>query len=264
MNVLEVVLLLAGMVIFTLSFLIPAARAESGAETKKIAKEEIKSMVSEQMEEIRSHVDDVVDEAVGYAVEKTERSLERLTNEKIMAVNEYSDTVLQEIHRNHEEVMFLYDMLNDKHTNLKSTVSEAAKTAKEVSESTSKAEAVVSSFQKLTPEVVSSDTAGTIRTVADTPKEQQDETAAGTKKRKTGGTTTSSVTKTRKEQTSETARTTEEQPDIRFGGGEEDGRNNNERILELHKAGKSNVAIAKELGLGVGEVKLVIDLFRNM
>ena len=42
------------------------------------------------------------------------------------------------------------------------------------------------------------------------------------------------------------------------------GRNSNERILELHKAGKSNMAIAKELGLGIGEVKLVIDLFEGM
>ena len=41
-------------------------------------------------------------------------------------------------------------------------------------------------------------------------------------------------------------------------------RNSNEKILELHKAGKSNMAIARELGLGIGEVKLVIDLFEGM
>ena len=40
--------------------------------------------------------------------------------------------------------------------------------------------------------------------------------------------------------------------------------NNNERILAMHKLGRSNMAIARELGLGVGEVKLVIDLFENM
>ena len=40
--------------------------------------------------------------------------------------------------------------------------------------------------------------------------------------------------------------------------------NSNDRILELHKAGKSNMAIAKELGLGIGEVKLVIDLFEGI
>lgn len=41
-------------------------------------------------------------------------------------------------------------------------------------------------------------------------------------------------------------------------------RNSNERILQLHEAGKSNMAIAKELGLGIGEVKLVIDLFEGV
>ena len=39
--------------------------------------------------------------------------------------------------------------------------------------------------------------------------------------------------------------------------------NNNDRILRLHKEGYSNVDIAKELGLGVGEVKLVINLFKG-
>ena len=43
-----------------------------------------------------------------------------------------------------------------------------------------------------------------------------------------------------------------------------ENQNNNERILELHNAGKSNMAIAKELGLGIGEVKLVIDLFEGI
>ena len=44
----------------------------------------------------------------------------------------------------------------------------------------------------------------------------------------------------------------------------ENTRNSNDRIRELHKAGKSNMAIAKELGLGIGEVKLVIDLFEGL
>ena len=50
--------------------------------------------------------------------------------------------------------------------------------------------------------------------------------------------------------------------DIQFA--KNNGRNSNERILELHKAGRSNMAIAKELGLGLGEVKLVIDLFEGV
>ena len=42
------------------------------------------------------------------------------------------------------------------------------------------------------------------------------------------------------------------------------GGNNKDKILQLHKEGKSNMAIAKALGLGVGEVKLVIDLFKGV
>ncbi len=45
---------------------------------------------------------------------------------------------------------------------------------------------------------------------------------------------------------------------------EQQGMNSNERILELHRAGKSNMAIARELSLGIGEVKLVIDLYEGL
>ena len=81
------------------------------------------------MQTVRSRMQDKMDETSEDALEKAERSLERLTNEKIMAVNEYSDTVLQEIHKNHEEAMFLYDMLNNKHANIKDTVSKMDKAA---------------------------------------------------------------------------------------------------------------------------------------
>ena len=39
--------------------------------------------------------------------------------------------------------------------------------------------------------------------------------------------------------------------------------NNNDKILELYRQGKSAVEIAKELELGMGEVTLVIDLFQG-
>ncbi len=222
MSTMEIVLLIAGGIIFVLSFVLPVKKEEVSSGTKELAKEEIKTMVLEEMENVKGHVEDVVEEAVTYAMEKTERSMERLSNEKIMAVNEYSDTVLQEIHKNHEEVMFLYDMLNDKHKNLKNTVTEANKTVKEV-------EATVNTFQKLTPESVTLEEEPVItEAVQEEAKPWNDKT---------------------------TVYVSEE---------EDAGRNSNEKILELYKQGKSNVVIAKELGLGVGEVKLVIDLYKNM
>lgn len=42
-----------------------------------------------------------------------------------------------------------------------------------------------------------------------------------------------------------------------------EGENSNAIILEMYKNGSSILEIAKQLGLGVGEVKLVIDLYRG-
>ena len=35
-----------------------------------------------------------------------------------MAISEYSDTVMENMNKTHNEIMFLYNMLNDKHTEL--------------------------------------------------------------------------------------------------------------------------------------------------
>lgn len=235
----EIVLLIVGGVIFILSFFIPERKSECSGQSGELAKEDISRLVNRELESVRSHVDEVVEEAVSYAMEKTERSLERLSNEKIMAVSEYSDTVLAEIHKSHEEAMFLYDMLNSKHVNLKNTVSEVNRTVKE-------AEETVTSFRQLTPEPVSREKAKIVSKAA----EGKAEIVSGPSG----------------QEESENAQDSREQAVGRVSFLEEtgaDGRNNNERILELYRQGKSKTAIARELGLGVGEVKLVIDLFRN-
>lgn len=250
----EIILLIAGGIIFILSFFIPdrkpaPGKGDSAPEgARALAGEEIKTLVSQEVNSIREHVDGVVEEAVNYAMEKTERSLERLSNEKIMAVSEYSDTVLKEIHKNHEEAMFLYDMLNNKHINLKNTVSEVNRTVKE-------AEETVMSFQKLTPEAVSVKEEKILETrvepaVKPEPEKPRQERSGLEKPRLEKSVVTSGDT-------------ISEKVSFLQDANEQEGRNNNERILELFKQGKSTVAIARELGLGVGEVKLVIDLFKN-
>lgn len=217
MGILEVVLLVAGIVIFIGSFLLPSGK-ESGI-NKEAAKEEIKGLMEEEMQTVRSQMQDKMDETSEDALEKAERSLERLTNEKIMAVSEYSDTVLQEIHKNHEEAMFLYDMLN----NNKDTVSKMDKA---------------------------------VKAAEDKAKVKAEENVKTQKE---------NVTEEQLTEVQEPAETIEPSgsPEIGFmGETAEEGQNNNEKILEMHRQGKSTVAIAKELGLGVGEVKLVIDLYK--
>ena len=86
-------------------------RRELDAADKQLTQEKLQELLQEEMKNVRSQVADAVDETVHYSMEKTERGLERLTNEKMTAVSEYAQTVLEDIHKNHEEVMFLYDML---------------------------------------------------------------------------------------------------------------------------------------------------------
>lgn len=245
MEPMEIILLIVGVIIFVLSFFIPDKGDKTSGISKEVAEEEIRKMIENEMEAIRGQVDDVVEEAITYSMEKTERSLERLSNEKIMAVSEYSDTVLAEIHKNHEEAMFLYDMLNSKHINLKDTVSEVNRTVKE-------AEETVSDIKKSMPEVKQESTAK--KTVKQSAKKQSEPVA-----REATEIASSAF---------EPLVMPESEPEVhgRVSFIQEagvQGQNNNEKILELYRQGKSTVAIAKELGLGVGEVKLVIGLYKN-
>ena len=232
MGILEIVLLIAGVIIFTGSFFLPLGGEKNTGIDQKAAKEEIHGLVEEEMNNVRSKMQDKMEETSEDAIEKAERALERLTNEKIMAVNEYSDTVLHEIHKNHEEAMFLYDMLNSKHANIKDTVSKMDK-------------AVKAAENKTLENKTAENKAAAEKTATD----------------KTAGTVAEE--KTVDASQTETLIQPENSPEIGFMGETvQEGQNNNEKILEMHKQGKSTVAIAKELGLGVGEVKLVIDLYK--
>ena len=276
MNITELILLIFGGIVFTVSFFLPSGGKKEKDGISKADEEEIKEVIGREVEEAKTQISDIVDETITYSMEKTERSMERLTNEKIMAVNEYSDTVLEQINKNHKEAVFLYDMLNDKHENLKSTVSEAVKTASEVKQTVKDAEVTAREAKEqaveikeqipapvpekefvpiLAPRVEVTDGSAT----AEIEKEPEKPKRKTTRKVKTEASAS-------KEEAVDPEKTEKaSKVDLSMAApGKTGGRNSNERILELHKAGKSNMAIAKELGLGIGEVKLVIDLFEGI
>ena len=140
MSITGIVLIVAGVIVLALGYLVPVRKKDMDTESLLISEDEIRKMVDRELDNVKTHIADIVDETVTYSMEKTERSMERIANEKIMAVNEYSDTVLEEINKNHKEVIFLYDMLNDKHENLKAAVVEATQTTDEVRQTLKDAE----------------------------------------------------------------------------------------------------------------------------
>ena len=286
MGTTEIVLIVLGIIVFVLSFIIPAKKEKLSSESLKDAKVEIKKIVDEAVKEANSNIEDNTKEISDYNVEKAERAMERLCNEKIMAINEYSSTVLETIDKNHQEVMFLYDMLNEKHNALKETAATVDKTVKEAKQTAQdvavemkevreikeeKAEVIkMISLDKYVPEIdastedkqvdIAKSNVEAVTEIGNDDKTEQDvikqlDVIKNTKTKKT--TARKKTTKTKDV----------EAPDLNLGAmssKKDGGRNSNQRILQLHNAGKSNVAIAKELGLGIGEVKLVIDLFEGM
>lgn len=301
MTLLEILLLILGVVVFVASFVLPEKETELDDSQKQMTKQQIRELMQQEVENARQQVSDVVEETVSYSVEKSERALERLTNDKIQAISEYSGTVLSDIHKNHEETVFLYDMLNSKHENLKETASEVSQAVKQATEAVSEVQqtkqealevsqaldeailnAVDSEFMPMdfadmqrvdgsvaieTVNVSETENANTSKLEAEsTEKEKAEETQKTPAKRKT--TTRKTTAKKTADKASSKKKTSEvavsSDVNISFDIGQDANQNSNDRILQLHKEGKSNVAIAKELGLGVGEVKLVIDLFDSV
>ena len=291
MNWLQIVFLIGGIVVFVLSFILPEKKGD--VEDEKKQREKIQKMMDEQLKSAKEKLTESVDETVAEAVEKAERSLERVSNEKIMAVNEYSDTVLQDINKNHEEAVFLYSMLNDKHDNIKSTVAsveQSTKEAKKAVHEVNQAKEAVMSVKEVFDAVERAEAESRIATADKATDEDAVETviidgketsvdeiyaelfpekkenseeaiiAKIANKDANGAENKEKKTATRKKTTKAVKKDNVSMPTFAGAGG---AGNHNEKILALHNEGKSNVAIAKDLGLGVGEVKLVIDLYRQ-
>ena len=102
MGVTEFILVAVGVAVFLLGYLLPAKKKDMDEEVQMISEDEIRRLIAGETEKVKDRIADIVDEAVSYSIEKTERAMERLSNEKIMAINEYSDTVLEEINKKAE------------------------------------------------------------------------------------------------------------------------------------------------------------------
>jgi DNA-binding NarL/FixJ family response regulator len=223
MGTVEISLIVMGVIFMIASFFIEERLSQNDIEKiNALSEKQMKIVIEKQMKNADVTIDEKITEQLDYNLEIAERAMEKETNSKVMTISEYSDTVLDSMNKTHNEIMFLYSMLNDKHEEL-------TKLAGELSE--------FSANMKSTQDEVLARLAQTAEDVEeklnDTDKIEEDELLS--ESIKNGKTNTDS----------------------------DDKANHNVDILRLHKSGKNNVEIAKELGLGLGEVKFVIGLYRN-
>lgn len=228
MTGLQIAMIMIGIVCLIGSFFVSEKLSKADLEEmKKMSDEEIKDIIDSKMQEAASQIDERLQEKVDLATAQMERSGEKETNEKIMAISEYSDTVLSSMNKSHDEIVFLYDMLNEK----QERVTELMK------ELTLMQSAVAQMEETLDDKLLKTG----VSMEEDAEVLQQENPDAIEPK-----------------QTLEEAFRTQVSSN---DAGLDEEPQQNEQILSLYREGMSEVDIAKQLGRGLGEIKLVLGLF---
>ena len=117
MTGLEIALFVLGAAFIIISFFIVdnVSGSSRGVSDRTLAGDTLRRISADAIEEM-NHRSDLI-------LADSEEKLESISNDKIIAVGEYSDQILEKINGNHKEVVFLYQMLSDKEEALKDTAS---------------------------------------------------------------------------------------------------------------------------------------------
>ena len=67
-----------------------------------------------QKQELKNYAGRIFEEKSEEAVVKTDDYLSKISNEKIMSVNDFSAQILEKIDANHKEVVFLFYLINER------------------------------------------------------------------------------------------------------------------------------------------------------
>ena len=189
-----------------------------------------------QLDMVKHQVDEVIKQQISGLSEKTEAALDKISNTKILEMNEYADSVLGEINRNHNEAVFLYDMLNEKSKEVKTTVKDVNYAKKQV-------EQISARTSDMSDNTVLSEEQA-VKSGKDTKDIAKERLAALVKK------------------SNQKAKNAEDRINTQADSLNKE-YSNNERILQMNASGVSVKEIAKKLNMGVGEVRLVINLYKG-
>lgn len=220
----EIVLIIIGVIVLIGSHFVEEKFSEKDLqEIAKMSETQLNIIVEKQVKQARTQVENSVEEIIDESLAVTKRGLEKETNEKIMAVSEYSDTVLDTMNKTHNEIMFLYSMLNDKQSEMTEVVGALQK------------------YSKNTKHVLQEDMPP--KTIPDNVVKTHMQPEPVVPEKKAEKPVSRIATETMN------------------GKQESMFMNKNDQIIWLHREGKSEVEIAKALDCGLGEVRLVLGLF---
>ena len=248
MTMIEIILLLVGCVFMIGSFFI--SEKLSSSELNKIAElseDELKKIIEREVNNAGTQMDEVIEQKIEEAGEQAERAMEKESNEQIMQIHEYSETVMESMKKTHDEIMFLYSMLNDKHTEMTSMTGDLQRLAADIRnlQENLSAKAGTSIRKPAAESHVVQQTEMKQNAVVQPMTETIDVQPEP------------EVQVNRFQEIQEPEQKTEK-PETADAQGM-----SNDMILKLYEQGLSKVEIAKQLGRGLGEVNLVIELYKG-
>lgn len=252
MGVTEFIMLICGIAFLVLSFFV-------GNETLSQHPENTDADLfsADKLAEVKKNLEESLEEKADDLLEDTKNKLSSASNETIISVDEFSRQTLERINHNHEEVVFMYNMLQTKEEELKKNIEEFKKTFDEL--------------EKKKEEVKNEVMAVTLPTASGIEMARKRSSTKATDKVSGEAGENVTVKKSSKPVTKKSTRESapavipsallemQKEKSIDSGEGIEDNKTG--KILELYQQKKSVLEISKALGLGQGEVKLVIDLY---
>ncbi len=279
MSVYEVLILLAGLIFFVASFFF-GGKKSAGEEVDTDAEiRKIKEAAVLHEGEIRERLNALLSQECGTAIDDVKEKLSEISNDKIMAVDEYAGQVLARIENNNQSVVFLYDILQKKEDEMKSTMNKMEQTRRENRElfdrleELKQAKARVASRnaakqagakQKAGNEVLKQTKSGQAEKDAALAN---GENLAGHETQEAEGTAHEAVADLSHTQAEALTKIPHSMPgeDLEQEQEKEEGAtaqpDRQEQVLALYRENISVKDISKKLAMGQGEVKLIIDLY---
>ena len=277
MSVYEVLILLAGLIFFVASFFF-GGKKSAGEEVDTDAEiRKIKEAAVLHEGEIRERLNALLSQECGTAIDDVKEKLSEISNDKIMTVDEYAGQVLARIENNNQSVVFLYDMLQKKEDEMKSTMNKMEQTRRENRElfdrleELKQAKARVASRnaakqagakQKAGNEVLKQTKSGQAEKDAALAN---GENLVGHETQEAEGTAHEAVADLSHTQAEALTKIPHSMPGEDLEQEKEEGAtappDRQEQVLALYRENISVKDISKKLAMGQGEVKLIIDLY---
>lgn len=262
MTATEVILLVIGFLSICGSFFL--GNREKAEEEERSEDENVSRNVWTEKEEelVRERIQSILEEEKENILAETTDTLNRKSNEKIMEFDEFSGQLLEKINHNHEEVVFMYNMLTKKEEEWKEAAAKPDALVKKtaaVPEPEEEASAHgKAQTQPAGKEVVQPQSGGDVH-----PQEEErvHPPVTGLERLAKSHPAKTKTAARSPQQKAEKQPSGQGQAAATVPAEDPSGKNVNDQVLKLYKQGKSVVEISKELNVGQGEVKLTLALY---